>query len=269
MRLLPRESASTLIVNLQIPGLAGRLSDGINALLCAAYLPHVAHRSWAFVKNESIQWQKDGSIKLCNLEGADKLDPGNYKPSEGFTRAVFGAAAAEYGDMKIRDQLVKELDEQYHPVFTTSTGALKNKGLSVVAQGQAMKARLGWVSLQLSAESSDRGELTHVCSGYQDWVDMITKGPPDNVMKGPLLDEVPFPEVLVAKAYSPDATSLELVLYPGKEDGKFKLGFSRLAPDGTYSLQGAEQTTIRSDKDGKASAEVHLAGRTALKLVSA
>jgi hypothetical protein len=66
-----------------IPGLAGRLSDGVNSLLCAAFLPHVAHRCWAFVKNDSIKWLDDGSIKLCNLEGADKLDPGNYKPGEG------------------------------------------------------------------------------------------------------------------------------------------------------------------------------------------
>jgi hypothetical protein len=94
-------------------------------------------------KQESIKWLPDGSIKLCNLEGADKLDPGNYKPGEGFTRAVFAAAAAEYGDLKIRDQLLKELDEQYHPVFETKTKALKNKGMSVIAQGSSMKARIG------------------------------------------------------------------------------------------------------------------------------
>ncbi len=71
------------------------------------------------------------------------MDPGNYKPGEGFTRAVFAAAAAEYGDTKVRDQLVKELDEVYNPVFETKTGSLKNKGLSTIAQGNAMKARLG------------------------------------------------------------------------------------------------------------------------------
>ena len=91
-----------------IPSLAGRLSDGINSLLCAAFLPHVAHRCWAIAKKESIKWLPDGSIKLEGLEGADKLDPGNYKPGEGFTRAVFAAAAAEYGDLKIKDQLLKE-----------------------------------------------------------------------------------------------------------------------------------------------------------------
>jgi hypothetical protein len=75
--------------------LAGRLSDGINSLLCAAFLPNVAHRNWAFVKKEAIKWKDDGSIELANLEGADKLDPGNYRPGEGFTRATFACAAAE------------------------------------------------------------------------------------------------------------------------------------------------------------------------------
>ena len=70
------------------------------------------------------------------------MDPGNYKPGEGAIRAIFAASAAEYGDMAIRDQLLKELDEQYNPVFTTKTGSLKNKGLSTLEQGTAMKGRL-------------------------------------------------------------------------------------------------------------------------------
>lgn len=134
-----------LLIFLSIPGLAGRLSDGINSLLCAAFLPNVAHRNWAFVKKEAIKWKDDGGIELANLEGADKLDPGNYKPGEGFTRGTFACAAAEYGDLKIRDQLLKELDEQYHPVFTTRTGALKNKGLSTLAQGEFLRGRMGYV----------------------------------------------------------------------------------------------------------------------------
>ena len=130
----------------KIPGLAGRLSDAINSLLCAAFLPNVAHRCWAFVKKESIRWKDDGSIELANLEGADKMDVGNYKPGLGFVRGTFAAAAAEYGDLKIRDQLLKELDEQYHPAYTTKTSALKNKGLSTIAHGSFLKGRMGYVS---------------------------------------------------------------------------------------------------------------------------
>lgn len=127
----------------QIPGLAGRLSDGVNAILCAAYLPHIAHRNWAFTKNEAMKWTKDGKLEFVDLVGADNLDPGNYKPGIGYMHPVFAAAAAEFGDLKIRDQLLKQLDEEHHPVFTTKTGALKNKGLSTLGQGTALRARLG------------------------------------------------------------------------------------------------------------------------------
>lgn len=97
---------------------------------------------------------------------------------------------------------------------------------------------------------------------------MITQGPPENVFKGPLLDSVAFPDVLVAKCHSPDGANLELVLYPGKEAGKFQLGFKRLAPGITYTLEGdAAMSTVEADKDGSGTVDVQLDGRTALRLV--
>lgn len=95
---------------------------------------------------------------------------------------------------------------------------------------------------------------------------MITKGAPENVVKGPLLDSVPFPDVLVSKAYSQDGESLDLVLYPGKEGGKFKLGFNRLIPGEAYTVDGAG-VQVQAEKDGSANVEVQIDGRTALKLV--
>ena len=92
---------------------------------------------------------------------------------------------------------------------------------------------------------------------------MVTIGPPENVFKGPLLEDVAFPEVLVSKAVSHDGEGLDLVLYPGKEAGRFKLGFSRLQPASRYTIG---KTFGTSDKDGKASFEVDIDGRTELKL---
>ena len=96
---------------------------------------------------------------------------------------------------------------------------------------------------------------------------MITKGPPPSVFKGPVLEEVPFPEVLVAKAWSHDGEGMEIVLYPGKESGKFQLGFNRLQPGEKYSLEGPAGTVpADASKDGQASFEVVVDGRTALNL---
>jgi hypothetical protein len=225
-----------------IPGLAGALSDGINAILCAAYLPHIAHRNWAFTKKENITYDKNGRLNCINLTGADKLDPGNYKPGEGSIRAIFAAAAAEFGDEKLRTDLLKQLDTEYHPVFTTPSGSLKNKGLSTIEQGTALRARLG---------------------RFQDWCKMIQKGPPEHIFQGPILDSVPFPEVLVAKAYSKDGESVDLVLYNGKSAGTFTLGFTKLKAGRKYKL-GKQSAT--ADSSGCASFQTQVNGRTALKL---
>jgi hypothetical protein len=97
---------------------------------------------------------------------------------------------------------------------------------------------------------------------------MITKGPPEHVLNGPILDEAPFPDVLVAKAYSQDGESIDLVLYPGKDAGKFQIGFARLKASTNYSLEGVGNTVAaKASKDGKATFDVELKGRTEFKLV--
>jgi hypothetical protein len=225
-----------------IPGLAGALSDSVNSILCAAYLPAIAHRNWAFTKKETLHYNDQGRLELRNLMGADKLDPGNYKAGEGVIRCICAAAAAEFGDDKICAELLRQLDEEYHPVFRTPTGALKNKGISTLEQGTTLRARIG---------------------KFQDWTKMIQQGPPKQVFQGPILDEVPFPEVLVAKAYSHDGEGVDLVFYNGKTPGVFSLGFKNCKPGVQYALMG--QTRV-ANKEGTLSFDVKVDGRTAGKL---
>lgn len=177
-----------------------------------------------------------------NLVGADKLDPGNYKAGLGAIRAIFAAAAAEFGDNAIRDEMLRQLDQEHHPVIETRSGALKNKGLSTIEQGTAMRARL---------------------SSFQDWVEMVTQGPPKNVREGPILTDVPFPEVLVAKAYSSDGIGMEVVLYPGRDSGDFQLRFERLKAGSKYEVNGAAHV---ADGAGSVCVKVHVDGRTAFHL---
>jgi hypothetical protein len=231
-----------MLIPSQIPGLAGALSDSQNSILCAAYLPHIAHRNWAFIKNETIGYTEDGKLELRNLVGADNLDPGNYKGGQGSVRAIFAAAAAEFGDDKLRQDLLDQLDEEFFPVEETPSGALINKGLSTLWRGASLRGRM---------------------SGYQDWTRMLQKGPASNVLRGPILEDVSFPQVLVAKAYSHDGDSMELVVYNGKEAGTFRFGFTRLRPGETYYLNGK---SVTAGKDGSASFDVHVDGRTAMKL---
>lgn len=99
---------------------------------------------------------------------------------------------------------------------------------------------------------------------YQDWNNMCTKGVPEVCFQGPLLAEAPFPEVLVAKAWSHDGVGMELVLYHGILEGDFTLRFERLQPSAEYQVTGDIYNTIRADDEGKGSVQVTISGRTCL-----
>ncbi|KAK7190641.1 hypothetical protein DPSP01_007295 [Paraphaeosphaeria sporulosa] len=238
-RILPIRSELT---GLTIPGLSGTLSDCINAMNLTAYLPHIGSRVWAIIRNEHVTYDT-GKMDVKDLRGADKMDPGNYKGGIGALRAFVAGCAAEFGDEKVRVDALQQLDDEYFPVTATSSGALYNKGLSATSQVVALMARL---------------------MRYQDLANATLYGPEPVAMTGPLLADCKFPEVLVAKAYSHDGKSLELVLYNGKSAGKQKLGFERLTPGGMYKIMKETVETITADAQGKASIEVDLNGRTAL-----
>lgn len=92
---------------------------------------------------------------------------------------------------------------------------------------------------------------------------MIQKGPPEHIFQGPILSSAPFPSVLVAKAYSKDGESIDLVLYNGNESGTFPLEFSRVKSGTVYTLDGQ---VGKGDGDGVVRFDVSVDGRTELRL---
>lgn len=194
------------------------------------------------MKRENLRWSEGGQLELINLVGADNIDPGNYKSGRGFVRNAMASVASEYGDYKIRDELVRQMDEDHFPVYETKTGALKNKGLSTVGQCSGIRGRLG-----------ARG----------DWFRLLTEGPPAHCFRAPILEKVPFPDVLVAKAYSHDGKSVELVLYNAKNPGAYELGFKNMQPGKSYKLG---DQIVKADKKGEAGFLVPISGRTAVTL---
>ncbi|RII15362.1 hypothetical protein CUC08_Gglean003403 [Alternaria sp. MG1] len=151
-----------------IPGLAGAISDVAPSVFCGPYLPHVAHRHWAIMKQENLCWTNDGHLELTNLVGADNLDPGNYRSGRGYVRVAMASVATEFGDVKIRDELIRQTDEEQFPVYETRTGALKNKGLSTLGQINTLRSRLG---------------------AHGDWNSLLKDGPPEHCFRAPILDE--------------------------------------------------------------------------------
>jgi len=95
--------------------------------------------------------------------------------------------------------------------------------------------------------------------------EMINEDLPEAWRKGPILESVPYPEVLVAKAVS-DGRALDLVLLPGATHGRFTLWLSRLTPLHRYRLEGTVGQEISVGKDGCASIEVDLFERKVLRI---
>lgn len=214
-------------------------------MLLTACLPHIAHRNWAVVRKETIDYDASGKLCLKGLKGADMMDPGNYKSGEGAIRAYIAAAAAEFGDEKVRQDSLDQLDNEYFPVEATSTGSLRNKGLSATTQVIALMARL---------------------VRHEDLANASLHGPEPTALQGPLLNEAPFPEVLVAKAYSPDGVSLDCVLYNGKLAGDFPLQFTRLEPRMTYAVTDESTEEIVADENGTITVTIHIDGRTPVSI---
>ncbi|KAL3474483.1 hypothetical protein BJX99DRAFT_260415 [Aspergillus californicus] len=230
------------ITGFAVPGSIGIAGNCMASVLASPFLPGIGHRAWGLVRRKAVKYDEEGELHL-ELHSEDKIDPGNYNQTEGVSRVLCGQAAAEFGDTQVRDDCLHQLDTIFHPIQQTPTGSLYNRGLSVFMQGRALEARL-W--------------------GPQDWANMVKHGVPNICHEGPLLESALFPQVLVAKAWSPEGKTLELVLYNGLDPGEFEVTFSRLRPGASYVLTSGSECI--ADKQGRASSIVHIEGRTGLTL---
>ena len=85
-------------------------------------------------------------------------------------------------------------------------------------------------------------------------------------MEGPILDSVPYPDVLVAKARSVTSQDLRLVLYPSGKSGTFTIGITRLQPGQSYIINSKEDTAFTADGNGDAEIDILIDGRTAIDI---
>ena len=81
-----------------------------------------------------------------------------------------------------------------------------------------------------------------------------------------MLSECRYPDVLVARAWSPNGNDLDMVLYDGNGSGTFELQFQRLTPGAANVIEGDQNLRGVADGSGGMSVQVTLAGRTQLQL---
>lgn len=233
------------LTGLTIPGLVGLSGDCSGSVLAGAVLPDTAMRMWAQAFAEGIQIRADGTLELQTV-GADNIDPGNYRKGLDTTYTTVWLAAQEYGYPEIAAAAQLSLDREYEPCV--ENGVFRYRKLSVLTNAMAARARL---------------------MRRDDWRTTILRGPDPLASQGPVLTGASYPQVLVARAVSTTGSDLELVLHPGIQSGEQSLTIERLIPNALYHAEGAVETRLQADAQGKARLRVNLEERTPVRLFPA
>lgn len=209
------------------------------------FAPERAWRTWAIARNElSYAMTKDAEPRF-NMGAGKGFDFGNYRRGWGGAYSTILCAAREFGDEEMAAAALRSLDADSGR--KDDGGILRYEGMSNLVNDTAVIGRV-----------RRRGDFQAA----------VTQGPPASAMRGPLLGEAAYPDVLVARAFS-TGEDLDLVLYNGAAAGPQTLGLERLTPNRAYAVRGAVETDFTAGPDGTASLTVTLDGRTALHIVPA
>lgn len=214
--------------------------DAIPAVYLNSMFPEIAQRYWAIMRTEAFAVEGD-QLKPVLPKGA--VDMGNYKPGYGLAMEAQYGAAREFGDTEAADAAKLALDTLCEPV--TENGVFRYTKMS----------------------NSVNACVTLDRQLHQNFWRQTVLGPtPDAALTGPILDEVAYPDVLVARAIS-DGHDLQLVLYPGTAPGRQTLGLARLQPNREYRLAGEPGQRFIAGNDGRAEVTLVLAGRTPVQVL--
>ncbi|MCX2930618.1 hypothetical protein ORI20_10045 [Mycobacterium sp. CVI_P3] len=227
-------------LGITIPMLTSTMADCGLATMLHAFDPELAQRCWAIVRREFID--TTGPEPTIVLRGWDAIDTGNYHKTHLGAFAPVMWAAAEMGDTELFTLLAGSLDRQSPP--RDEHGARWYDGLST-----NMNAMLA-----LAHFSPPGGHRA-----------LIADGPGAAVLTGPVLQDVAYPDVLVAAAHT-DGSDLRTVLHPGDHFARVQLGIERLVPNRRYRVTGATTDEVAADDHGTARLAVDLGGRTEVSL---
>jgi hypothetical protein len=211
----------------QVPSLSGLFGETWGIRFLTPHAPDQAERLWQILRQDYIKRRPDGGLdfKLLPL-GWDTRKPADFSRWPELNPLIMTLwAALEMGDNEIIEATSQEMDRRY---------------------GEGMAASMTW---------SRRNTVR----------DMVNKGLPEAWAKGPILAEVSYPDVIVARAVT-DGEGLDLVLHPGAEPGPQRLGLARLVPGRSYKVQ-QNGTTFTADREGKAQIDVTVEGRTPIEIV--
>jgi Linalool dehydratase/isomerase len=212
--------------------------DALPSVYLNSMFPDIAQRYWAIARAEAFA--DEGGLKPVLPRVA--IDAGNYKPGYALAMEAQYGAAREFGDTAAADAAKRALDTLCDPV--TENGVFRyRKGSNFINACVILDRQLQ----------------------HNFWRQTVLGPTPESALSGPILDDVDYPDVLVAKALS-DGDDLRLVLYPGGPAGRQRLRLARLQPGRPYHITGAVETSVNADSQGRAEISVLLGGRTEVRL---
>ncbi|HWY23281.1 MAG TPA: hypothetical protein VNX47_00080, partial [Nevskia sp.] len=95
------------------------------------------------------------------------------------------------------------------------------------------------------------------------------RGTPAETLRGPMLMNAPYPEVLVLRAVN-DGGVLSGTLRPGRPaatGGSYALELGQLRPGASYRCEGLHEAGLTADAQGRATVHAQLAGRQDFRVV--
>jgi Linalool dehydratase/isomerase len=208
-----------------------------------AFFPDLSRRAWAILREECVRFNVKGEVNLLAAK-YDQMDTGNYRKGEGGLYAHCLVLAREQGDEEVATAILRKLDRDFgrrEIAGVVSYDAMSNLNNAIVLMGRLMR-------------TADLRRMT-------------IEGPPPTALRGPVLTEASYPEVLVAKAFS-HGDDLDLVLYPGAGATSQRLKVERLRPSGLYRLEEAGRAgrDLRADSTGGVEFIVQMTDRIDLRL---
>jgi Linalool dehydratase/isomerase len=231
-------------LGIRIPVYTSSQVEALWGWMASAFFPDLSRRIWATLREEYVSFDDKGDIAIAT-KSYDRMDMGNYKKGEAGPYSQFLVLAQEQGDERVATAILRKLDRDFERVEsngTVSYAKCSNYTMAYILMGRILRT----------------GDVRS----------MVLKGPPAGAMRGPLLAEARYPDVLVAKAFS-DGTNLSLVLYPGGGSSSQTLGLERLQPGRTYRVECGASQSLRADESGRAQFSLVLKGRTPVEIRAA
>ncbi|HYL57411.1 MAG TPA: hypothetical protein VEU51_00970 [Candidatus Acidoferrales bacterium] len=208
------------------------------------FAPDRAQRMWATARQDLkyiIKPDATGANRI-SLPGRG-FDFGNYRSGYTGAYAMLMDTAREFGDYEIADAALRALDQDCGRA--DDGGVLRYSKGSNLSNAMAMRARI---------------------HRRDDFRRTIAEGPPEASLRGPLLTDAKYPDVLVARAFS-NGEDLDLVLYPGSQNDRQEIRVERLRPGANYAMRNGSEHAFTADNNGAASLSVELHGRTPIHIV--